>query len=227
MRIALTRPLHDAERTAAALRAAGHDVLLAPLTGIENVEAELGGSCAGVLITSANAARAVAARVESLRSLPLLAVGKASAAAAREAGFGDVTSADGDARDLVRLAMSKFGNQPLLYLAGENRSADLSAAGRNIRTAVVYRATALPFPPELGTAIKRRALDAVMHFSRRNAELFVQGAEATGILPLATTMALAHFCISEQVAEPLEAAGAQNILTAMQPDEASMLALAG
>ena len=63
-----------------------------------------------VLITSANGARAVAAhpRRGELTALPVLAVGQASAAAARAAGFADVTSADGDGGDLARLAATRF-----------------------------------------------------------------------------------------------------------------------
>jgi len=62
LRLLLTRPEPDAARTAAALRAAGHEVLTAPMLRIEPVAADLGaGPWEAVLITSANAARAVAA----------------------------------------------------------------------------------------------------------------------------------------------------------------------
>ncbi len=62
MRILLTRPQADAERTAAALRARGHEVIVAPLLDIEIVsDAELGGGpWAAILVTSANAVRAIA-----------------------------------------------------------------------------------------------------------------------------------------------------------------------
>ena len=62
MRLLLTRPEPDAQRTAAALRAQGHDVIIAPLLRIEPAaDAEIGaGPWAAILITSANAAHAVA-----------------------------------------------------------------------------------------------------------------------------------------------------------------------
>src|SRR5262249_61439308 len=83
MRLLVTRPEPDGARTAAALRARGHDVMLAPLLSIEpEVEADLGsGPWDGVLITSASAARAIAAhpRIGELVDLPLFAVGRRSA----------------------------------------------------------------------------------------------------------------------------------------------------
>src|SRR5438128_1809813 len=62
MRLLVTRPAPDGERTAAVLRARGHEVLLLPLLRVEFIpDAPLGpGPWDGVLMTSANAARALA-----------------------------------------------------------------------------------------------------------------------------------------------------------------------
>src|SRR3954463_8381216 len=112
MRLLVTRPEPDNERTAATLRAKGYDVMLAPMLRIEAVpNVDLGApSWSGVLLTSANGARALAAhpRRGELLVLPVLAVGRASAEVARASGFADVTSADGDADDLVRRAAARF-----------------------------------------------------------------------------------------------------------------------
>src|SRR4030088_3031309 len=108
MRLLVTRPEPDNARTAAALRAKGHEVVLAPLLHIEAVAgATLGAPpWAAILLTSANGARALASHPQrgELLAVPVLAVGRSSADAARAAGFADVTSADGDADDLARLA---------------------------------------------------------------------------------------------------------------------------
>src|SRR6185503_19281114 len=101
MRVLVTRPLPDGERTAAALRARGHQVLLAPLMTVKPVAADLSGNWAAVIVSSANALRAVdGSRLAALKKLPLFAVGERSAIAAREAGFRDVRAAGGDADDL-------------------------------------------------------------------------------------------------------------------------------
>ena len=232
MRLLVTRPEPDGERTAAALRTRGHDVLVAPLLRVEAVaDADLGdGAWAGVVITSANAARAIAShpRRAELVKLPLFAVGRRSAEATRAAGFGDVTSADGDARDLVRLAAGRGGSAPLLYLAGAERAVDLPAelAAHNVpvRTVVVYRTVkAAAFPPPVRAALAAGELDGVLHFSRRSAEAFVACASFAAVLDRA--LALPHYCLSPQVAEPLAAAGATRIAIAPRPEEAALIEL--
>src|SRR5215211_7589523 len=126
MRLLVTRPMPEAERTAAALAARGHAVLVAPLLHIERIPgADLGaGPWTGVLVTSPNAARAMAAhprRAEVLR-LPVYAVGRRSAEVLRAVGFEQVMWADGDVHDLVRLAAAAGG--VLLYLAGQDVAGD-------------------------------------------------------------------------------------------------------
>src|SRR5438477_13053703 len=89
------------------LRARGCEVLVAPLLQVELLaDAALGAGPWGALVmTSSNAAHAVARhpRHAELTPLPVFVVGRRTAAAARAAGFGDVTSADGDVTALVRL----------------------------------------------------------------------------------------------------------------------------
>src|SRR5260370_36339217 len=89
MRLLVTRPQDEGERTAAALRARGHDAVLAPLLRIEAVAADIGpGPFAAVLTTSANAARATGRhpRIGAASRLPPFTGGQRRAAAARAAG---------------------------------------------------------------------------------------------------------------------------------------------
>ena len=234
MRLLVTRPEPDGERTAAVLRARGHEVMVAPLLRVERSPMPISARARmrGVLMTSANGVRALAAhpRRAELARLPVFAVGRRSAEAARAAGFADVTSADGDARDLVRLIATRgaAAHAPLLYLAGEDRAGDLAAElaehGVPVRTVVVYRAVAAAaFPSAVETALAAGALEGVLHFSRRSAEAYLDCAEAAGIG--AAALVPTHYCLSPQVAEPLTAAGAPNILVASRPDEAALLDL--
>ena len=232
MRLLVTRPEPDGARTAAELGARGHEVMLAPLLRVEAVpNADLGtGPWAAILITSANGARAIAehSRRGELTALPVLAVGQASAAAARNAGFENVTPADGDGGDLARLATARFAGagKPLLYLAGEERARDLGAAlaasGLRVATVVVYRTLkAAAFPASVRAALQAGKVDGVLHFSRRSVESYLDCArELAGpaLVPV-------HYCLSARAAEPLQAAGAGRIRVAARPDEAGMLAL--
>jgi len=232
MRLLITRPEPDNERTAAALRALSHEVMLAPLLRIEAIgDADFGAPpWAAILLTSANGARAIAGhpRRGVLMVLPVLAVGQSTADAARIAGFGDVTSADGDARDLTRLAAARFAGSrlPLLYLAGEDRTGDLAgelaAQGQAVRTVVIYRAAKVPgFPPAARAALEQGRIDGVMHFSRRSVENYLD----CGRDIIEQALAPVHYCLSRRAADPLRMAGAARILVAPRPDEANLLAL--
>jgi uroporphyrinogen-III synthase len=228
MRLLVTRPEPDNARTADALRAKGYEVVLAPLLHIESVaDADLGvPPWAAILLTSANGARALAdhPRRGDLLALPVLAVGRSSADAARAAGFADVTPADGDAADLARLAAQRFtgARQPLLYLAGEDRSGELVVSGLTVRTVVVYRAAKTEnFSPAVRMVLEQGSIDGVLHFSRRSVETYLDCSRDLAKAALKPT----HYCLSAQAAEPLRLAGASQIHVAAQPDEASLLAL--
>jgi len=230
MRVAVTRPQTDGERSAKALRTRGHDVLLAPLMRVEAIAANLVGDWGAIVITSANAPGAIAdnpARADLLQ-LKVFAVGDRSAQAARAAGFANVTAAGGDVHDLVQfIAGQHRSDAPLLYLAGEDRAADLvgelARLGITVTLRVVYRAVTAPFPPALADALRSGGLDAVLHYSKRSAENYVAGACAAGVE--AEALAIRHLCLSGQVAAPLKAAGAARIAVAKHPDEASLVEL--
>lgn len=231
MKIVLTRPQDDSERTAGALRARGHQVLVAPLLRVEAVAADLHHDFGAVIITSANAAAAVVthpARAK-LIALPVFAVGRRSAQAARSAGFSAIHTAGGDADDLVRLIAEHRPDDkaPLLYLAGEDRAGDLigDLAVHDVAAelAVVYRAAAVPYSPELIAALTEGAVDAVLHFSRRSADQYIDGGKKAGIA--AQAMRVRHLCLSGPIAESLITAGARNVIVANRPDESSITAL--
>ena len=231
MRVVITRPQPAAERTAAALAARGHDVWAVPLMQVEPVAADLSGDWGAVIVTSANAPAAIAGNPAraGLLALPLLAVGQRSADAARAAGFTEVSSAGGDVRDLLRALTTRRPDKvaPLLYLAGEDRTTDLAAElaahGIAAEMRVVYRAATVPFPDELVAALQAGDVEAVLHFSRRSAENYVAGARAAGIAEEA--LAVRHYCLSAQVAEPLQTAGAKRVAIASRPQEAALIEL--
>jgi uroporphyrinogen-III synthase len=130
---------------------------------------------------------------------------------------------------LVRLIAERHSATvtPLLYLAGEDRSTDLIGefAARDIKAEmrVVYRAVTMQFSPELVEALTAGDVDAVLHFSKRSAEIYLAGATAAGLG--AQALGVRHLCLSEQIAKPLQAAGATQIAVAARPDEAALIEL--
>jgi uroporphyrinogen-III synthase len=232
MAVLVTRPLPDGETTAADLRARGFEALAAPMLRFEpfafKAEAEI--PYGGVIVTSANAIRAVESQLANspLVKLPLFAVGERTAAAARAAGFDKIFSADGDAaalRDLiVETAKAKKlkKKSPLLYLAGEELARDLAGElrdqGFEVITHIAYRMVpAKSLPGEVVDGFAAGRIEAVLHYSRRSARAFVEAARTGGVE--ISALALPQCCISAAVAEIVREAGASQVTVAARPDE--------
>jgi uroporphyrinogen-III synthase len=233
VRLLVTRPEAEGERTAARLRARGHEVWLAPLLRIEPVaDLTFGpGPWAGVAFTSANAVRAVTSHPRSaeLAALPAYTVGARTRDAAVAAGFARAFSAEGDVEDLVRLVEANADSLlPILYFAGSERAGDLAAAlartGRSVKTVIAYRARLVgDFDADLRDAITAGRIESVLHYSARSAAAFLAAAEATGVVEFAK--GAKHFCLSAQVAAPLAAAGARCVSIAAAPNESALIDL--
>lgn len=229
MRVLVTRPREQAERTAERLVALGHDPFLAPLLTIERTpEPEPPGPFDALLVTSRNAIPPLEASQAIGRGVPLFAVGPRTADLARNAGFTDVREAAGDATSLARLVEGSLRcGARLLHVAGRDRKPEpeamLRQAGFTVETWVAYEATAAERLPEVLTAALREgALDAALHYSRRSAEILLSLADRALIGPHLPQ--LWHACLSPDVAAPLEEHGLTRLIVAPRPDEASLLA---
>lgn len=212
MRVLVTRPLHDAQRTAERLVAGGHEAVIDPVLVIEPVQFELPEETAAIAITSANVFHAVPqSALAPLFKRPLFAVGAHSTAAATAFGFQDTQAAAGDAYSLARLLIDKlsFGTR-VLYLAGAERAHDLAAlvrsAGIEVEIRVVYRAVPAGRLQEKTLALLAAGeIGAVLHYSARSAGIFLHLVDEAGLREAAGRAR--HICISNAVAEPLERAG--------------------
>lgn len=227
MAVLVTRPHPDNEATARALRKRGFEVVLAPMLRFEQVPLEevLEPDLAGVIVTSANALRAVEAEIAALLALPLFAVGKHTADEAHRLGFAKVISADGDAAKLRKRVRKEFKGKAatkLLYLAGSDLSGDLSAElgadGFEVITRTTYRMVALSaLTRESREAFAANEVEAVLHYSQRSARAFLEAARADGVE--ISALAVPQCCISANVAAILHEAGAVRVLSAASPDE--------
>ena len=226
MRVLVTRPEPGASRTAAALVAAGHAPLVAPVMVVRTSREPLPGSTFDALVlTSANA---LVALEHLTRTLPVLAVGELTAAGALAAGFADVRTACGDRHALAALARETLApGRRLLVAVGRDHKADvatlLERAGHVPVLWTAYAAEAVGvLPEEARRGLAERRLEAAMHFSRRSAAIALRLAGEAKLE--ATFIGLTHVCLSRDVGAPLAAAGATRIVTARNSDEASLLA---
>jgi uroporphyrinogen-III synthase len=227
MRVLVTRAKDDAERTARRLAARGHEAVVAPVITIAPTGAAPPQEPWDALIlTSAHAVPMLAGL--AVRARPAFAVGARTAAAARAALLPDVRQASGDALGLARLIKAAMPPPAtLLHATAHERKAEpgasLTAAGFRVVAWECYAARPAPrLPGDVAAALRARHFDAVLHFSRRSAELFIGLAEREGLVP--TLRTLAHLCLSTDVAAPLAAVGAETVV-APEPNETSLVAL--
>ncbi len=229
MRVLLTRPLEDSRALAEMLEAGGEDgaidPLLWPLTRIAPtvMALKLPPATGGLLFTSANGVRALAA-LTGRRDLPALCVGKATAEAARKAGFRDCFTASGDARALAEMAR-RSGIRDFFHPRGRDAAGDLKGwlaeTGQRVTEAVLYQAQETgPPPAPVASALARGIVGLVTIWSRRASAILARHLATSGAR-LGNTGLLA---ISRGAAEPLEASGFHRIVLAETPDAAAMLA---
>lgn len=240
MAVLVTRPHPDDEATAAALRDRGFDVLRAPMLRFEPVpfQDDADARYGAVIVTSANALRAIAPHLAGSRlvKLPLFAVGEHTAAEARNAGFGEVIAAKGDAGTLRDLVLARVKSKqlkkasPLLYLAGADLARDLAGElgekGFTVVAHTTYRMAPVPsLPLEICDAFVAHEIEAVLHYSRRSAQAFLEATRAAGVE--ISALALPQCCISANVASVLRDAGATQVTAADSPDENALFEALG
>jgi uroporphyrinogen-III synthase len=207
-KLLLLRPEPGLSASAERARTLGLDVIACPLFKVEPVAWHAPGSDEydALLLTSANAVRHGGADLERLKAIPAHAVGQATAAAARAAGFSVETVGQGDVVELLaKLAPSRR----LLHLAGEDHRAPDDP---RIDRLIVYRSAPIAAPrvPSL------QGLVAAVHSARagrRLAELVTDRART------------AIAAISDAAADSC-GIGWERVEVAEQPNDNSLLALA-
>ena len=174
----MTRPEPGASATAARLRDAGWQPVVAPFLAVRPMRVALPrpDQLQAVVVASGNAV----ALPTPFHALPLLAVGNATAARARAAGFSTVHSADGDAQALAALAgrLLDPARGPVLLAAGRGQGTLLERAlnrdGFTVKRRAVYSSTHVGrFPGSAADAIAG-GLHAAVFFSAETARAFAR-----------------------------------------------------
>lgn len=234
MRLLVTRPDEDGQALARILEARGYEVLLAPLFTIrfiDQVELSSPARYHALLATSANGVRAITRRCETqwLR-LPLFAVGDATAHTAREAGFVQVSHAEGDVESLAELVRASVApsDGPLLHIAGSVLAGDLKgmleARGFEVDRVALYETVAASdLAEQAAFAIAQRRLDGALFYSPRTARIFAGLIERAGLQSSLST--ITAYCLSPAVADSLGDLPFAGKFTAGTPTQDSLLRL--
>lgn len=233
MRMLVTRPMPDAEETAARLAALDLEAAILPLLVHETLQTGLPdpGGFAALALTSANALRALEERdaLTPYLDLPVFAVGDRTAAAADARGFSRVSSASGTFADLVRLLAEAGLDGPVFHPAARDQAGDLGRSlaphGVMVIATPVYAMQPVErMPEETLDALRSGAISAALFYSRRTAAVFA--GLCGDRLPAAARDRLGVLCLSETVAEPLLNAHFVRVGLADHPSEEAMMGLA-
>ncbi len=237
MRLVVTRPEPDATFLAEVLTGLNHEVIIEPMLNVQfDEEFELPADrFQAVIFTSANGVRAMAQRdnFRNFLKIPVLTVGLASAEAARQSGFEDVTSAQGDLEALqeeIEATLDVAGG-PLLYATGKHVSGDLAGAlrgmGYRVNREVLYEAVpAESLSIGLRVMIEEGSLDGVLLFSRRTAIVWADLVEAAGLVQ--HLRGVRHLCLSGPIGDLLRERfgfAVPHIAVARRPDTEALLDL--
>jgi len=205
-RALITRPQEDSADLAIALARRGIAPILAPMMRIEYASADIETEIApaqAILFTSRNGVRAFS-RVSPRRDIAAFAVGDSTAALARDNGFVNVESANGDNADLARLVIDRLvpSDGMLFHAAGATIAGDLSGAldkagFRTVRR-TLYNAKAVDRLADTATAMRNGELDYVLFFSPRTARIFVELVAAARLGDACRS--LTAVCLSDAVA---------------------------
>jgi len=226
--ILVTRPEPGATETASRLDALGYRPVMAPALVIRPRPARLPapGRVAALLVTSGQAIQSIP---DGYRAATLFAVGDATAARARQAGFATVISAGGDANDLVATVIATVSPRAtLLLVTGRGLGHALAASLREAGFAVIRRSVYAPvavrhLPAPVVRTLRGGGLRAALFFSADTARHFATMLEQAALRDcVGNTDAVA---ISETAAVALEGLPWRRILVAARPNQDAMLAL--
>lgn len=221
-RVLVTRSEPGASETAGRLEAKGFAAVVEPLFAIAPIAVTVPDFDA-LAFTSANGARRFAT-LSARRDAPVFCVGARTAQAAREAGFKNVTSADGDVGALA--ALIARGLQPsarLLHAGNAESRGDLAgqlrAAGHAADFLAIFRAEPVAAPgPHLAAHLAGEApVEAILIHSPRAAVILAEFATKQG-----GGGAISAAAISQAAAEPLARLGAR-LEVAATPDETALI----
>ncbi len=215
----ILRPQPAADVSAAQARKMGIESIVMPLFAISPVAWDMP-DCAdhdALLLTSANAVRAIAEQVSALRALPVHAVGPATAQAAQNAQF-DIASIGPSNAERALANAQAAGHHRLLWLTGRDHIELNPPAGSTLDIIPVYQSR--PVTPDNAMIDAIQTCQIMALHSPRAARYFAAIVDQAGLDRRTITLAT----LSPAIAQAAEL-GWRDILVAQTPDDGALLRL--
>tara|TARA_Y100001970_G_scaffold294364_1_gene451628 strand:- start:47922 stop:48683 length:762 start_codon:yes stop_codon:yes gene_type:complete len=231
--VLITRPKEDADHLASAIHTLGANPLIMPMLNINYLEGSAPNfvGVGGILFTSSNGVRALSLRLPSEHSafsIPIFAVGEATAEKARENGFSNIFVGNGDVKALISCVKSNLSPQTceLVHIAGVdvagNLSRELGTLGFKIRTEVLYEAEPVKIIDyQLLNKIKSGKVDCILFFSTRTIKTFASLIESVDCSRSMVT--IDAVCLSDTIAREAEILPWRQVVVCEQPTQQSLL----
>ncbi|WP_108811804.1 uroporphyrinogen-III synthase [Sphingorhabdus sp. Alg231-15] len=218
--ILILRPNDSARETAQRAALLGLTSIIDPLFVVEPLKwsAPPAQEFDALMLTSANAVTFGGKALDAYKTLPVLAVGSATAAAAEQAGFNVAVTGDRGADDLLRsLADDQYSR--ILRLTGKDH-VRLAPSGRRIALQQVYQARALTLGDTAQAALRKGHV--VLLYSVRAARILSDEMERVGLDRSVNHIVALSANIAAAAGE-----GWKSIQTAEEPTDDALLSLAG
>lgn len=241
LRVLVTRPEPGNARTVAMLRARGHQPLAMPLTRTVPLTGDhdvISGTGAGAyVVTSASAIHhwPMADTASGQLTVPVYAVGEATARSARDSGFQNVVVGPGDADALAAMLIRDVESghlvlsdaRPAIYVTGKVRTLRIETVLRRqklpFRIAQIYDTEELSHSTDyLQKQITREGHLAVLLYSHYAATLLIR--HLTRLKSHNGLKNCIFLCLSSNVATAIPDRFKDRIRIAAAPTEAALLA---
>ena len=181
MHILLTRPLEDCSEMILKFKSLGHQVSHLPLLSIDKINYDQidFSNYEGIIFTSANAVKFLNLK-QIDKKIFCFCVGNATEKKARDSGFQNVITAEGNVNNLKELVLQNFNQKDggLIYVSGELVSTDLDQQlikeGYKIDRVINYKTTHnQKFDEKFVTDLKLNIPDMVYIYSQNSAQSFL------------------------------------------------------
>ena len=231
MRLLLTRPIQESEKTARMLNKSGASVTIDPLINITfgtKTPIDLS-QMQAIIFTSVNAVRAYQRNYDDC-SLPAYTVGAKTALAAQGIGIKKVINADGDVKKLSNTIADALNSRKsaLFYPCGNHVAGtlqdDLERIGFKIIKEVLYHAeAATELKENTKKLLKSGMIDFIPFYSPRSALIFIELVKNAGLKNSMNN--ISALCLSPAIEKIVARLNWKKILTSTKPAQSDLFKL--